>query len=118
MPMDGQVAFRKRLRQAVDAVFDGNVTAAAAGLGVSQPTLHKILSGKTRESKSSTIAHLADHLGVPESWLRGGSEPLVDTTGDPVAALLPDRVFLVSKYYHRQARDYETWIQSIGVPQT
>jgi transcriptional regulator with XRE-family HTH domain len=116
MPVSGQEVFRKRLGAAVSAVFNGNVTAAAADLGVSQPTLHKILSGKTRESKASTIAHFADRFGVPESWLRGALDtlnPNADAKG-----FVPESVLLLSRYYARRYREYEDWLEGVQQPQT
>src|SRR5690349_11832056 len=75
--MNRQEIFRSRLSLLVDWLFDGNVNRAAEELDVYQPTLHKILSGGIRESKSSTIADLASRLGVPEPWLRGDTETLI-----------------------------------------
>jgi len=119
MPMTGQAAFRRRLQLAVDAIFDGNVSSAAAGLHVSQPTLHKILSGKTRESMPSTVAHFADRLGVSEDWLKGGYDSHID---DPIEfGGIPTDVTplrLLAFYGPRYARDKIQWIESITAPKT
>ena len=119
MLMTGQAAFRRRLHLAVDTIFEGNVSSAAAGLDVSQPTLHKILSGKTRESKASTVAHLADRLGVPEDWLRGAYDSYLD---DPIEVagnstnVTPLR--LLAEYARRYSHDRIQWIDSITAPKT
>src|SRR4051794_14655556 len=105
MPMARQAKLRQRLRQAVDSVFDGNVSAAAEGLGVSQPTLHKILSGKTHESKPSTVAHLADRLGVSEAWLRGEADPAIDSAHHPSGFQIHPGLLLMARYFERKGRD-------------
>lgn len=43
------------IRQAVDARFDGNVQRAAAKIGISQPTLSRLVSGKEKKARASTI---------------------------------------------------------------
>jgi hypothetical protein len=114
MPMASQDAFRQRLKEAIDAVFSGNVLAAAEGLGVLQPTLHKILTGKTRDSKQSTISLLAERLGVSEAWLRGASDTVVGyrPSGGPQAH------DLVIAYFTRQTSKYRKWLAGIGKPKT
>jgi len=117
--MAGQDAFRKRLQTAIDMVFSGNVSAAAEGLGVLQPTLHKILAGRIGESKASTVALLADRLGVKVSWLRGDSDDPVEYPTD----LAPQRSIplghhLVLAYHYRQVNDYRDWIRQLGRPKT
>lgn len=115
--MPSQAAFRKRLQTAVDAIFAGNVSAAAEGLDVSQPTLHKILSGKTRESKGSTISHLAARLGVPEAWLRGEKDPSIDGLKQDDIAIGLGQI-LVSRYFSRQWEDYVGRLGRLGNPTT
>lgn len=118
MPMASQARFRKRLRQAVDAVFDGNVSAAAEGLGVSQPTLHKILSGKIKESKPSTIGLLADRLGVPEAWLRGEPDPQIDDIHHDFGFQIEPGFLLLLRYFQRRGSDYRSWLSKVKEPQT
>jgi hypothetical protein len=119
MPMPGQDAFRERLQTAVDAVFNGNVSAAAEGLGVLQPTLHKILTGRTRESKPSTVGLLADRLGVMVAWLRGESDDPVDygPGADPPRSI-PLGHHLVIAYFYTQVNGYRDWIRQLGKPKT
>jgi hypothetical protein len=117
--MTRQAVLRKRLQIAIDAIFDGNVTAAAAGLGLSQPTLHKIVAGKIGESKSSTIARLADQLGVTESWLGGNYEPEIDgplDLGDVPSGSIGLK--LIANYSDRHTRDRTEWIERITAPRT
>jgi hypothetical protein len=118
MPMAGQAAFRKRLQQAVNAIFDGNVTAAAEGLEISQPTLHKILSGKIKDSKASTISHLAKRLGVSEAWLRGANDPSIDNQTHPAVFPLPASAYLISRYFSAKRSKYIRWIERLGTPRT
>lgn len=118
MPMTSQAKLRKRLRQAVEAVFDGNVSAAAEGLGLSQPTLHKILSGKTQESKPSTIAHIADRLGVSEAWLRGEPDAVIDDVYHPSGFRIGPGLFLLARYFERKAREHDSWLSKITKPHT
>jgi hypothetical protein len=106
------------LRQAVQAVFDGNVSAAAEGLELSQPTLHKILSGKTKESKPSTVAHLADRLGVSESWLDGAPDPLLDDVVHPSGFQIPPELLLIGRYFARKEMDYSSWLLGITEART
>jgi transcriptional regulator with XRE-family HTH domain len=113
MPMGRQGRLRKRLQEAVDAVFDGNVSAAAEGLGLSQPTLHKILSGKTKESKPSTVAHIADRLGVSEAWLRGERDPDIDDVQHPAGFQVGPGLLLLARYFRRKSRDYNDWLAGV-----
>jgi transcriptional regulator with XRE-family HTH domain len=118
MPMSSQARFRTRLQTAVDAVFAGNVTAAAEGLGVSQPTLHKILTGKTRESKRSTVDQLATRLGVSTAWLIGESDEPVVYGDHTVKASVSLEYELVLAYYYREVNSYREWIWRLGKPRT
>jgi hypothetical protein len=118
MLMTGQAKFRKRLRLAVDAVFDGNLSAAAQGLGLSQPTLHKILSGKIQESKASTVAVLADRLGVSEAWLRGEPDSTIDDVRHPSGFHLGQGLPLLARYSERRKRDYVSWLERVTEPRT
>lgn len=47
--------------------------------GVHQPTIHRIVTGESKDPRSSTVKKLADALGLTESQLRG-DEPLPDGT--------------------------------------
>lgn len=47
--------------------------------GVHQPTIHRIVTGESKDPRSSTIRKLAAALGLTESQLRG-DEPLPDGT--------------------------------------
>lgn len=65
--------------------------------GVPQPTIHRFLSGRHGDPRSSTLKKLADAYGVTESQLRGDvpiEQGVVDVSSpdakDPVAALLTD----------------------------
>lgn len=102
---------------AVDAVFAGNASAAAEGLGVSQPTLHKILAGKTREPKRSTVELLATRLGVSTAWLVGETDKPLDYADRPKTSISLDYE-LVLAYYYRQVNTYREWIGRLGKPQT
>jgi transcriptional regulator with XRE-family HTH domain len=114
--MNGQLAFRERLQLVVDAIFGGNVTSAAKQLGVSQPTLHKILSGKIHGSKASTVEHLADRLGVSEAWLRGQPDPTLDASDDLPRGAAELR--LLERYYARHTQLHASWIEATDGPQT
>jgi hypothetical protein len=99
-------------------VFAGNATAAAEGLGVSQPTLHKILTGKTRESKRSTIDQLATRLGVSTAWLLGESDQPLDYGDLTAKGSISLEYELVLAYYYRQVNTYREWIWHLGKPRT
>ena len=96
--MNRQATVRRRLREVIDALFDGNVKAAAAAAGVAQPTLHKIVSGDVAESKGSTIERLADAYGIPVGWLRGEVELL---PGETVGGRGPRWLNLIRLYTMR-----------------
>src|SRR5690242_5248888 len=104
--MGRQEIFRKRLREVIHHLFGGNAKLAADEIGFSQPTLHKILSGKTKESKDSTLVLLADRLGVSTAWLRGDS----DTPG--ASRSLPTALALLFLYYERRQRAPREWVSN------
>ena len=109
-------AHRKRLQQIVDYVFDGNVKAAAEAAGVEQPTLHRILAGRVREPRISTLERLADRFGIPLAWILGelpnaelGAAPVRDELAKFVGGLtsrdLPLWWRIIALYYRRAQRD-------------
>ena len=106
-------ALRRRLKKIVAHVFVGNVKAAAEAAGVTQPTLHRILAGKVKDPKLSTIERLADRFGVPLGWLTGETEslPVDESTG---AKDIPPSWRLVSGFAQRRQRDDLRWLESVG----
>lgn len=56
-----------------DARVNGNENALARLTGVSQPTIHRILSGESSEPRRSTLAPLAAYFGVAVEYLLTGS---------------------------------------------
>lgn len=69
-----------------EAMADNSVTQAdlARACGVSPPSVHDWLSGKTRSLKSSSLLRASAFLRVRKEWLAEGRGPMRDT-GDSAA---------------------------------
>lgn len=99
-PMNTRTAAGEALRRLMDSYDNGrgigeNALSRATfdhfgeEEGIPQPTIHRILTGKTKEPKSSTLEKLAIIFGVTEDQLRG-KQPLpgVDESGAKYGAAL------------------------------
>ena len=74
------------LRARVQALIDEkklSVNAAAAAIGIPQPTLAGILSGRTKEPRRPVVAQIAQHFGVDVEWIyEGKGRGIGDRLGD------------------------------------
>ncbi len=66
-------SLRERLAQLVRARYPDSVNRAARSIGIPQPTLHSILSGRTAEPRVPIVQKIAAHFGVTIDWLLTGS---------------------------------------------
>jgi hypothetical protein len=64
-----------RVTLLVKLFHGGNTNAAARALGVKQPTLFHIMSGRAKNPRSDLIRTIAFGFGVPSDWLLTGSGP-------------------------------------------
>jgi hypothetical protein len=97
-----KIALRDRLTRIVNAVFDGNVTAAATQARISPIGLHRVLHGKVTGPRLNTIQDYAESFGVPLAWLLG---ELSTTDAQPDGVDLPEPFWLILAFNrHRQER--------------
>lgn len=62
----------QRVAMLVDISHAGVVNAAAHHIGMPQPTLLGIISGRTKEPREAPLRAIADFYGVTPHWLRTG----------------------------------------------
>lgn len=77
---------RENLASLIDA-FRTNPTALAHATGVPQPTIHRILTGESRDPRTATLAPLASYFGVSVSDLRHKDLTVIKSTAR--SAVLP-----------------------------
>lgn len=94
--------FADRLNAAMEfaGVSQGKL---AAIIGVSQPAIQKMTSGKTRGSKK--ILEIASALGVRAEWLADGSDPMREDMSQPKGHDLMDRFKAGSDIYRIEVLD-------------
>lgn len=68
---------RRNLQYLIDK-HDTNPTALAAATGVPQPTIHRILSGESKDPRSANVQRLADYFNVTADFLRTADAEGVD----------------------------------------
>lgn len=66
-----------------------NPTALAALTGVPQPTIHRILTGESKDPRSSTLQPLADHFNVMVEFLRTGDIEGSELSDEQLEELAP-----------------------------
>lgn len=71
-PHNGDMNLADRLDQAVQIRFGGNQSEFSRASGISQPTINRILKGKTPTPDFKTLKKLADALSVSTDWLTDG----------------------------------------------
>lgn len=64
-----------RVRLLIDRYWRGSVNYAAGDLGVPQPTLNRIASGRTSNPRIAVIVQIADRCSVSSEWLLTGKGP-------------------------------------------
>jgi len=78
--------FSDRLGALIAQFHPEGTNNAAAAMGIPQPTLHKILTGKSQNPHAGTLRRLSEYFDVSIDWLLTGNGPLP-------TALLRDRPF-------------------------
>lgn len=79
------VTLRERVAACVQAVYPEGANAAAAAIGIPQPTLFKILAGRSENPRASTLQAIATHFDTSVEWLlsgRGTPPVFADEGGD------------------------------------
>ena len=80
-------SLKNRLATLVQYRYPDSINRAAREIGVPQPTLHGILSGRTKEPRPSVLRTIADHFGVSVDWLLSGlGEPAARVGDRPLPA--------------------------------
>lgn len=81
-----------RVRLLVDRYWSGSVNRAALDLGVSQPSLHRVVTDALASPRTAVIDALRLGCDVPYEWLLQGVGPGpsdADTAGRPIVAGVP-----------------------------
>ncbi len=73
---------RKNLQHLIDK-HGTNPTALAAATGVPQPTIHRILTGESKDPRSATVQPLADYFNVTVEFLRTADAETFDLPLSP-----------------------------------
>lgn len=68
----------------------------ARALGISQPSVHDLESGRTKQFRSSTLLKMAKVLGQSPEWLAGGEGGLMPIS--PQAIKTPEEDELLLSY--------------------
>lgn len=96
---------RSRLLAVVNAVFGGNVNAAAKSWAVPVSTVHRILEGQVEAPRLDTLRQIAEGSGIPIAWLLGDSTTDSAQGGAPA---IPEPYWLIISHHaarQRRARD-------------
>lgn len=102
---------RKKLRQIVDVVFDGNQKEAADAAQINETTFHRILVGKTKSPTIGTIQRLADGFGVTVGWLTG-ADAISELPGY-FSGNYPDWFWLLLAYRRRRCDSLLKWLAQL-----
>lgn len=81
-----------RMRDLVDRHFDGSVNAAARAIGVPQPTLLRIVDGRTQAPRMGALTRIAQFFRCDEGWLltgKGRGPGEVEAAGERASAQGP-----------------------------
>ena len=82
---DSYDEIRARLVEVRDEFFEGNEAEMARETGITRPTLHNILSGKTRKISASVVRSVVKASPVEFNWLMNGQGEKLRREGDELA---------------------------------
>jgi len=102
------VRLQDRLRLVISVVFAGNSLEAAQAADVEPSTLHRIVEGKVRDPRLSTLGRLARAFGVPLEWLLGLGDPPPQAT---VGRGGDERLWLVRAFNRARQQPYRDRIR-------
>jgi transcriptional regulator with XRE-family HTH domain len=74
-----------RTASLVERYHAGSVNAASKDIGISQPTLARIVSGRVLNPRADALQKIASFYGVSTDWLLGGTTggpPAIGSSGD------------------------------------